>query len=493
MHSGWLSAVMTMLLAAITPAQTIESSTVQSWRVKVDFDQPIKTMDPAYASANVNRPGLMVRDEAFDQAVKSLGFRMMRFQGPFEKKFDYKTPLTEKDFTTLDAAVDKARGKWGVKELLIGIHRIHTPTDENGKLIHADFPVYAKRCAELVKRYAPPGNVRVRYWEPFNEQDAEKRIKKLKAHGQSYADVAKLYVVCAKAMKAVNPDILVGGPALCDAAAGKLRTFLQGTEGLVDFVSWHDYPAGNPDTPDEKVLSSVTGNARFVGGARKLQAVLDSFPCGKVPLFLDEYQVNYRGWDPPDVRMATQFGAVFVASVLAEMSDSPVERMFVHDIFTQSYGLVGPVAKDRFAAQSGVVMDKSGVEAPHVRPSGWVFRWFNQYAGGQWVRCDVKMSEADRAHERGPLLIVCAWRNDDARVVMLVNKDVQPRKVTLHLGKEIPSDGFALPLRVMTIADGRPGETRTSGTKKGQITWFLPDMSVTFIVHEETPKEADTP
>ena len=70
------------VLAQAATAPTEDSSDATPWRVKVDFSRTLKPMDPAYASANVNRPGLMIQDKAFDQVVKSLGFRMMRFQGP---------------------------------------------------------------------------------------------------------------------------------------------------------------------------------------------------------------------------------------------------------------------------------------------------------------------------------------------------------------------------------------------------------------------------
>lgn len=495
--------VLLSVILTICPQGKAEgNSETPAWQVTVDFENPVKPMDPAYASANVNAPLRMLEhNKAFDDAVKTLGFRMMRFQGP-GKRWDYHkaAEYTDEDFKELDEAVEKARSAWGVRELMFGIHRVKLPVDEDGRYLSEDFPAYADMCARFVKRYAPPGNVRVRYWEPFNEQEHAKKLDRLKKYKQGMEVITQWYVTCAKAMKAINPEIFVGGPSMCDANTPCLKTFLQEAKNLVDFVSWHDYSTGSADSSDDDIFrnivgqsvidksivgQSVIGRKRFVGGARNLQNVMDSLQCGKLPLFLDEYHVNYRAWNPPDVRTANQLGAVFAGSVLANMSNSPVNRMFIHDVLSAHYGLIGPVSKDRFREKSGVVTDKTSRDALHVRPMGWVFRWFNQYAGGQWVQCRIDVPQTDLDTPRGRLLDACAWRNGSKKNILLVNKDTSPHDVLIRPGASIPSDGFALPLREMSIVNGVPREIRTTGTKQDAILRLLPPMSVAFIVIDE--------
>jgi len=449
-----------------------------SWSVDVDFAQALKQMDPAYASASVNNPAAMLQDEAFDQAVKSLGFRMMRFQGPIYH--DYKTPFAEEEFQELDAAVAKAHDVWGVQDLMFGIHRISLPMDGDGKLIREDFSLYAARCAELVQRYASPGNVQVRYWEPFNELD-----NKL----DQYDDAVDLYIQCAQAMKAVNPDIKVGGPSLCSAGkTNELEKLIEGTPHILpDFVSWHDYATGNAGASDASVLRTLDNSVHFAGGANRVQDVLNSYwwwpligrpDPGDIPQFMDEYHVNWAAGSPPDERVATEFGAVFAASVLARMSESPVERTFIHDVNIKHYGLVGQASEDRFGPGES---DPDGIR---VRPIGWVYRWFNQYVGGEWVSCDALLPEADLTSDRGPLLESCAWINDEHGVVMLVNKDINPHDVEISLGNVL-EEFASFPWRVMTIAGDQPEDTQFVYTQDGQLALLLPEMSVTFLVVPE--------
>lgn len=448
-----------------------------TWQVKVDFQSPIKTLHPAYASVNVNNPvRLLEESPAYDEEIKALNFQMMRFQGPGHA-WDYSQIYTDEDFRPLDDSVRKALEVWGVQDLMFGFHRIRLPKDDDGKYLKEEYPAYAAFCAQLVRRYP-----QVRYWEPFNELDHPRKLEAMSKAGQSYSDIVELYIECAKAMKAANPQIKIGGPSLVDANPGRLDTLLKEAREYVDFVSWHDYSTGNVDSPDDKVLSAIVGPARFVGGANRLHNVMKRHNLAHLPMFLDEYHVNYRAGYPREVRTATQFSAVFTASVLSNMSRSQAQRLFIHELRTRHYGLIGPVREERFADQSGM-LDKSSVDAIRARPVAWVFKWFNRYAGGQWVHCETVISEEDAQSPRGGLLEACAWRTDEAKVLLLVNKDTEPRTVEVDMGV-IHSDGFSLPVRTMMIADGVPTESLTAGTRDGRLTIGLPAMSVMFVVRE---------
>lgn len=451
------------------------------WQVKVDFNRPIKAMHPAYNSININNPTNLLeqteQNPAYDEAIRALNFRMMRFQGP-GLNWDYKKTYTDEDFKPLSDAVTKAFEVWGVQELMFAVHRISLPKDDDGRFIKDEFSAYAKFLAQFVRRFP-----QVLYWEPFNELDHPKKVAQLQELGQGYGDVVELYVECAKAMKAVNPRIRVGGPSLCDANAGALDTFLKGAGGHIDFVSWHDYPTGSAKTSDEDILASITGKSRFVGGADRLYRVMERNNVARLPLYFDEYHINYAAGHPKDHRTATQFTAVFCASVLSNMSRTQAQRVFLHELRLRHYGLVGLLKEERFAAESNM-FDKSGEDVIRARPAAWVYKWFNQYAGGEWVQCDSAISEADAQTPRGPLLDACAWRTHDAKVVLLVNKDTAPRMVSVQLGP-IHSDGFALPVRTMMVADGVPTESYTAGTRNGRMSVHLPAMSVLFIVQEQ--------
>lgn len=493
MHRRAIGIVVTVSALAVGVAFGAEATTRETgaadggWRVKVDFSKPIRPFDPRYAGANVNSVGNMLDlGEEFDAAVAGLGFRFMRFQCPAGKTLDYHglDSWTDEDFAVTDRGVQKALATWGVKDLLFGIHRVQKPLTEDGRLIVEDFDAYAAACAKLVQRYAPKGRMRVKYWEPFNELDHPNRLEEYHKHGQGLADVAELFNRCAAKMKAVNPEIVVGGPALVESSEGAVEAFLKHAGETAEFLSWHEYSTGNAATSDAEILRSVLGPKRFLAGVQRIEQVVRRAGRPDVPMFLDEFHINYAAWRPPDVRTATQFSAVFAASVLANLSQTQVTSVMIHDLISRHYGLVGPARSDRISRELGLIADARRDESIHIRPVGWVYRWFNELAGGQWVETQLRLPAEAREHERGRLLDACAWRNGDRRTVMLVNKDETAHEVEVDFGAPVPSEGFELPLRVLTVANDKPRETQTSGTREGKWRWELAAMSVTFIAFE---------
>ena len=163
-----------VFLAGNTAIDCVVFATDASWRplempnempaLRVRFDQPGKPVPERLAGANVNSPSAMLIDrDDWHDAVRSLGIRLMRFQVP-HKRLDYRERETwdEATFEVLDRAVEAARTRWGVKELLFGVHRLALPM-QDGKLLEEEYAAYADGIARLVQRYASPGEVRVRY------------------------------------------------------------------------------------------------------------------------------------------------------------------------------------------------------------------------------------------------------------------------------------------------------------------------------------------
>ncbi|MBN2309002.1 MAG: hypothetical protein JXR94_08535, partial [Candidatus Hydrogenedentes bacterium] len=161
---------------AVAGAEPADSA----WSVTVDPGRPLAPVPACFAGVNVNRSeDMLLGRPDFDEAVAGLHVAMMRFQVP-NASLDYRESAawTDETFATLDEAVEKARTVWGVQRLLFGIHRLSLPV-QDGRFVEEEFPVYAEACARLVERYAPPGNLRVEYWEPFNEEDHPKHLEAL--------------------------------------------------------------------------------------------------------------------------------------------------------------------------------------------------------------------------------------------------------------------------------------------------------------------------
>jgi len=475
--------------AAATSTQPVAKPDQSPWQVRIDFGKTVRPMNRSYAGININYAGAIIDlGGDFDRAVASLGAKFLRFQVPLDPPLDFRKPneWKESDFAALDKAVDKALSIWGAKDLLFCITRMYIPRDANGRLMVEEFDRYAEACAKLVQRYSLPGRMKVKYWEPFNEVDHPDTIAIYKKNGQDYTVVMDLFRRCAKRMKAVNPDIQVGGPSLCDASEQNVRCFMTQEKGSADFLSWHDYPTGSASTSDAEILRAVTcGPNRYVPAIRRIEAVLAEQKRTNFPLFMDEFHINWSAWDPADARTASQLTAVFTASVLANLSTTAVTSVMIHDLLSRHYGLLGPAALDDMSSNLGLTRDYPNKDTIHVRPVGWVYRWFNEFAGGNWVACEPTLPPAALDGPRGRLLDACAWQNGSRRVVMLVNKDTVSRPVKIDFGEKVLSGGFTLPVRVMTIADNQPSDMTVMGTQAGRWQRTLPAMSVTFVTYEK--------
>jgi len=479
--------------AGLASVATASTATTQPggeplWKVQVNFKKTTRPMSPSYAGININYAGGIVdRGSDLDQAIAALGVKFLRFQVPLDPPLDFKKPneWKESDFAALDRTVDKALSVWGAKDILFCITRMYIPRDANDRLVVEDFDRYAEACAKLVQRYAPPGKMKVKYWEPFNEVDHPDAIANYKKNGQDYTVVMDLFRRCAKRMKQVNPDIHVGGPALCDASEHNVRCFMAEEKGTADFLSWHDYAAGSATASDAEILRIVTaGPGRFLPAIRRIETVLAEYKRPDLPMFLDEYHINYSAWEPVDVRTANQFSAVFAASILANLSTTAVTSAMIHDLLGLHYGLLGPASLDALSDQLGLIRDYPGKDTIHVRPVGGVYRWFNEFAGGDWVASKALLPAGAKNGPRGRLLDACAWRKGTRRVVMLVNKDTVEHRVSVDFGEKVISGGFTLPIRVMMIANNQPSDMMTTGTLGGQWRWTLPAMSVAFVTYE---------
>jgi xylan 1,4-beta-xylosidase len=199
-----------------------------------------------------------------------------------------------------------------------------------------DFNQWAQICLGVIRHYnegwANGFHHGIRYWEIWNEP--ENRPACWTGTDEQFL---ALYATAARAIKTEFPKLKVGGPAFGYTGEVKGERFRAG--GLVtnflamcrreslplDFLSWHCYT----DDPREIVIRSH--------GMRKL---LDAYGFTNTESHLNEW--NYlpnKSWTPiskkaaPEARrhaygeMAGESAAAFVASVLIQMQDAPMDMM----------------------------------------------------------------------------------------------------------------------------------------------------------------------
>ncbi|MCU6710226.1 hypothetical protein M6D81_16120 [Paenibacillus sp. J5C_2022] len=194
----------------------------------------------------------------------------------------------------------------------------------------SDYAKWAQICIGIIRHYnhgwADGFHYGIDYWEIWNEPDYSVRMWS-GTHEQYY----ELYETAAKAIKAFDPSLKVGGPA----AAGPAREFVpeflahcRRTEAPLDFFSWHTY------TADPQVI------ARH---ARHVRGLLDQYGYTGTESHFNEW--NYftgdfgtiwkkgNEWLRKDVfdRQKSEEGASFAAHVLSLLQDLPVDYANYYD------------------------------------------------------------------------------------------------------------------------------------------------------------------
>lgn len=267
--------------------------------------------------------------------------------------------------------------------------------NQNGILDSSEYDNYATFCAELVKIITRRLGLRqVTYWEPFNEKDM------LYQKAGKLDELWQIYNKVAKAMKAVNPQIKVGGPALNWGDTSKLAPFLQACRANVDFISWHSYASGDAQEPTQKLMSRTSDYAHQVKEFRKLAR--QYIPHRKVPLLLGEYNINYS-WDSGENRQNTHIGAVWFASVLKHLADAGIDMATNWHLKDGIYGMIDP--------------------QNHLRQVAIVFSWGIKYLTG-------RVMYASSTH---PLIEAMAVsQKDGMRSLLLINKSSDRIQVRLE-------------------------------------------------------------
>jgi hypothetical protein len=182
--------------------------------------------------------------------------------------------------------------------------------DGTGKLRTDMFDAYAAFCAELVRIVNIEQGRGFLYWEVTNEKDS------------TYADAGKMselvtiYNKAAVAMKAVDPTILVGGPAFHRPHyTGDVETFIAGTHQNLDFISYHTYQTGDPSSPNQGLFDAAAGLGWVTGS---MKASIAKYTTRNILTFHDEYNIAWT----EDIRMNNEVGAVFDALAMAAITQS---------------------------------------------------------------------------------------------------------------------------------------------------------------------------
>ena len=220
---------------------------------------------------------------------------------------------------------------------------------EGGLFVHPpkDFAKWAKICVNIVRHYnegwANGFHHDIKRWEIWNEP-GENIAGMWPGTIEQYC---QLYETTARALKAHDPSLQVGGPAVCDINFPLGRTFLafcRDRQVPLDFFTWHCYTAD----PEQ-----MAGRTRV---ARKL---IDEFGFTKAESQITEWHPMWYPWEgsidcnergnPDPQKYATMRekfdtmrgpkGAAYVAATLLLLQDCPVDMANYYTADTNPWGM----------------------------------------------------------------------------------------------------------------------------------------------------------
>ena len=230
-------------------------------------------------------------------------------------------------------------------------------------LLPARYTDFANWCASLVRIININQGRAVKYWEVTNERDD---LYKLQSD-----ELGRIYNQAAAAMKAVDPTIKTGGPALArpDLTA-QVDAFFSTAAPNLDFVSYHSYSMGT-SAPPQVVYDNAVRNGKTTSGVK---AEYVKYSARAIEYFHDEFNIS---WAPPDVNQTNETSMIFDALLMVTA---------VKD---------GATATHAWNEADGWYGKMDG--GFNLRPSAYMFGSFNTHLLGGTVNNSTVSSDADLA------------------------------------------------------------------------------------------------
>lgn len=308
------SIVAAYILAALACAPAVATAQATSERrIDIDLRRAGAPLDRSFnLSVGADYAGTLERPDSLAQlklAVDELGFRYVRFHAIFHDdlgtvKRDANGRIVY-DWTRIDRLYD-ALLAMGIRPFVeLGFTPAAMKTSDQtifywkGNTSHPDPGAWAALVDAFVrhvrKRYGAQ-EVRRWYFEVWNEPNLDGFWER--ADQKAYFD---LYAASARTIKAIDPQLRVGGPAT--AGAAWVPEFLADADrrGVpVDFVATHAYgvDGGFLDEKGQDDNKLSTNPESVVGDVRKVRAQIDATRHRGLPLFFTEWSASYNPRDP---------------------------------------------------------------------------------------------------------------------------------------------------------------------------------------------------
>ncbi|MBO9622939.1 MAG: cellulase family glycosylhydrolase [Sphingomonas sp.] len=390
------------LLAAATPAQ---AQTVRL--IDVDISRAGEPLDRSFNfSVGADYPGTLIRPESLAQlrtATGELGFRYVRFHAIFHDVLGtvrVENGKTRYDWSRIDQLYD-AFLAMGIKPFVeLGFTPEAMASSPQtifywkGNTSHPKPEAWRALVdafvRHLIARYGER-EVRSWYFEVWNEPNLAGFWEG--ADQQAYFD---LYENSARAIKAVDPQLKVGGPSTAGAAWVPELLGFAATRGLpVDFVSTHTYgvEGGFLDEygHDDNKLS--TNPDAVTADVRRVREQIERTKFAGIPLFFTEWSTSYNPRDP------VHDSYISAAYILGKLKAArPYAQGMSYWTYSDLFEEPGPPPTP-FHGGFGL-MNREGVR----KPAWFAYKYLNLLHGREVSSADTQALIATEARRTGVLL-----------------------------------------------------------------------------------------
>lgn len=353
-------------------------------RIELDIAKAEQPVDRFHVlSVGADYPGTLIREDAQAQlamAASELGFRYLRFHDIFHDTLGTVRSAEGKivyDWTGIDRLYDALLAKDVRPFVELGFTPAALKTSEQSLFYWKANTSHPKlgMWRDLVDAYlrhviARYGADEVRRWyfEVWNEPNLKDFWE-----GADRDAYFELYATTARALKAIDPQLRVGGPSTAGAAwIPEFLAFCKDNEVPVDFVTTHTYGVDGgfldeEGRQDTRLLSSPDAITADVHRSRK-EIAASAFP--RLPLYFTEWSSSYS---PRDAVHDSYINAPYVLTKLKQAQG--VVQGMSYWAYTDLFEESGPPPTP-FHGGFGL-MNRDGVR----KPTWFAYKYLNQLVG----------------------------------------------------------------------------------------------------------------
>ena len=406
------------LLAAAAALPLVAHAKSARRRIVLDLAQAKQPLDRFFDHCvGADYPGTTYREDALAQlktAVDELGFRYLRFHAIFHDVFKTVTRDASGqlvfDFTGIDKLYDAMLARRIKPFVELGFTPQALATSDSkifwwaGNTSHPRPDDWVALIDAFVRHLLQRhGADEVRQWqfEVWNEPNLDGFWEH--ADQQAYFD---LYTRTAKAIKAIDPRLAVGGPATAGAAwVPEFLAHARDTGTPVDFITTHAYgvDAGFLDEFGVEDRQLSPSPDAIVGDVRRVRAQIEASHLPGLPLYLTEWSTSYN---PRDKVHDSYMSAPYVLAKLRQSRG--LAQSMSYWTFSDLFEEPGP-PDAAFHGGFGM-MTRDGIR----KPVWFAYKYLAALQGRELPAADPSCWASTDAD--GVRVVIWDWRNPDQHV-----------------------------------------------------------------------------